>query len=201
MLFESQLTFLYQLTSRWYLQKRKADMRELLSQKRRVQPKEVAARASEAICSRLEALPEFQRAQSVLFYYPIHGEVDVRPLLEKYQSSKVVLLPVAHRYSLELRPYAGRKDLKRGRFGIPEPQTRKYKGHIDLIVVPGVAFDRQLNRLGRGGGYYDRFLKKYQLTTKVAVAYDFQMVDEVPVNKRDHKVNLIITPNEVISCS
>ena len=64
--------------------------------------------------------------------------------------------------------------------------------------MAGVGFDRQLHRIGRGGGYYDRFLKKHPEAKKVAVAYDFQIVDHVPVSFFDQKVDAIITPTTII---
>ena len=68
-------------------------------------------------------------------------------------------------------------------------------GKIDLILVPGVAFDKRGNRLGRGGGYYDRFIKSQPpTTTLVGVAYDFQLVDKVPANRRDQKMHHVIAP-------
>ena len=74
----------------------------------------------------------------------------------------------------------------------------EYTGDVDLIIVPGVAFDRKLHRLGRGGGYYDRFLRQYKKAAHVAVAYDFQIVKEVPSSWFDRRVTCIVTEKEVI---
>lgn len=200
MLFKSQITDLYHKTAMWRRHKEKEDLRAILEEKRRILEKEQRDEYSEAIISRLVELPEFKAANVVLAYYPIKNEVNLRPLLEECRDKKVVLLPAVTRHGrrLELRQYAGREDLRRGRFGIPEPQTPKYKGGVDLVIVPGVGFDEDLHRLGRGGGYYDRFLKCRPNTPKVAVAYDFQIVRDVPVDRHDRKVDVVVTPSRVI---
>ena len=82
-------------------------------------------------------------------------------------------------------------------FGIGEPTGEEWKdlGAVELIVVPGVAFDKQNNRMGRGRGFYDRLLKSTPNAVKVGVAYDFQMLDTIPVEPHDVKMNRVITEN------
>jgi 5-formyltetrahydrofolate cyclo-ligase len=87
--------------------------------------------------------------------------------------------------------------MHRGQFNIPEPTTESYKEPIDLIILPGVGFDKHGNRLGQGGGYYDRFLAiGHKQSVLVAVAYDFQLVEKVPTNRRDKKMDYIILPTK-----
>ena len=198
MLFQSQITYLKRMTPFWRIAKIKSEMRSLITQKRRILTDEEVNSMSQAILQKVEELPEWRAAKTVLVYYPVKGEVNTRPLLEAWKDSKTMLLPVAHRRTMEMRRYIGRKDLKKGRFGIPEPQTPEYTGDVDLIIVPGVAFDRKLRRLGRGGGYYDRFLRRYKHIPHVAVAYDFQIVKEVPAGWFDRKVTCVVTPTEII---
>lgn len=199
MLFESQIKMLLHRLPSWQKKKEKEDMRNILEEERRILTKEKVAEQSEAIIERLKQLPEFEEAKVVLAYYPIRNEVNTRPLLEEYQDKKLILLPVAHRRGrMELRKYMGRENLKRGRFGIPEPKGEACKCRVDLVVVPGVGFDEQKHRIGRGGGYYDRFLTKHPFAVKVAVAYDFQIVYNVPVDSHDKKVDIIVTPTRVI---
>ena len=82
--------------------------------------------------------------------------------------------------------------------GIWEPNlTETFEGNIDLVVVPGVAFDTKKNRLGRGKGYYDRFFKKKR-TIKIGVGFDFQLINSVPVNSWDKRLDMIITPSTTI---
>ena len=132
-------------------------------------------------------------------YYPVHNEVDLRPLLEKYKDQKTFLLPVTHRHSMEVRPYDGEDMMRKGRLGVPEPQTPTYTGSIDLMLVPGVVFDLHCHRIGRGGGYYDKFLAKYPSSKKVGVCYAFQLKKhDVPHLMHDHKMDRVVTPQQTI---
>ena len=102
---------------------------------------------------------------------------------------------------LQLLPYQGKEAVRRGPFGIWEPafspESISIEKEIDLIIVPGVAFDRQLNRLGRGKGYYDRLLTTLQVP-KIGIAYSFQLRKQVPVEAFDRKMDLLITEKEII---
>ena len=108
---------------------------------------------------------------------------------------------------LRLLPYNGTDSLKPGIFGIMEPieqETTVDESEIDLIIVPGVAFDRQLNRMGRGKGYYDRLLSTLQ-APKIGICFDFQLQDTVPTESFDKKMDMIITEKRdyqriIISC-
>lgn len=198
MLFESQIHDI----SQWFpWNKKKAakeEMRGRLQQLCRVQSAEDMTRYSQMICERIENMPDFQTARYVMMYYPIHHEVDLRPLMRKYKDEKVVLLPVTHRKYLEVRQYIGEEDLKVGKFHIPTPQTPTYTGKIDLFLVPGIGFDHQMMRLGRGGGYYDRFLRKHKHITKVGICNDFQYVRKVPSSFWDIRMNKIVTPTKTM---
>ncbi len=154
---------------------------------------------SALIIAQLEQMSTFQEAKVVLLYYPIHNEVDLRPLLTKYEGQKTFLLPVTHRHSMEVRPYDGEDMMRKGRMGVPEPQTETYKGHIDLILVPGVVFDNHCHRIGRGGGYYDKYLSKHPLAKKIGVCYNFQLKKhDIPHLWHDHKMDRVITPQKTI---
>ncbi len=195
MLFESVLLEIGKLFPSQKLLREKNQMRELLTQKRRLLTKEQILEQSALIISQLEQLPCFQSAKTVLLYYPMHNEVNLLPLIKKYKKEKTFLFPVVQRKLMTACPYEGNAKMHRGKYNIPEPTTPPYRGEIDLILVPGVAFDLQGNRLGRGGGYYDRFIKSQpHTTTLVGVAYDFQLVDKVPANRHDQKMHHVITP-------
>lgn len=165
----------------------------LMQQKiKRLQPDERAL-LSEQLCARIRHQEAFEKAKVIMMYYPIQNEPDLRPLMDEYQNEKVILLPIAHRKVIEMRQYKGRSDLHRGHFGIPEPTGAPYTGAPDLIIVPGIAFDKECNRLGRGGGYYDRFLKRFHQAKKYAVAYDFQIVEKVPMATFDTQIDGVFT--------
>lgn len=199
MLFEAQIHDLLDHLPWVRARKEQASIRGIMEQQRRMMTPEQVAEESAQIIARIEQLPVFREAKTVLIYYPIHNEVDLRPLLAKYESQKTFLFPVTHRRSMEARPYAGEDMMKRGRFNVPEPQTPTYKGIIDLILVPGVAFDRHRHRIGRGGGYYDKFLGKHLLSKKIGVGYTFQLrKHSIPQTLKDHKMDIVVTPQKTI---
>ena len=175
-------------------------LRTVAEQQRRLLSKEQVAEQSALIIAQLEQMSAFREARTVLIYYPIHNEVDLRPLLAKYAGQKTFLFPVTHRRSMEVRPYDGEEQMHKGRFGIPEPQTPTYKGPIDLILVPGVVFDHHCHRIGRGGGYYDRFLSKHPRAKKIGVCYSFQLKKHTIPHLwwHDHKMDRVVTPQSTI---
>lgn len=198
MLFESNIRDLLKYLPSRRLRRAKQQMRELIVQKRRILSAEDRREQSAAILEQLEQMQCFREAKTVLLYYPINNEVDVLPLFKKYKHTKTLLLPVSHRREMTVSPYEGNDKMHRGKFHIPEPTTPAYEGEIDLIVVPAVAFDKTGLRLGRGGGYYDKFLKKHTRAMLIGVGYDFQLVDQVPAERHDQKVHRIILPSQTI---
>lgn len=199
MLFESQVHDFWSILPWIRTRREQRALRAIVEQKRRIMTKEQVAEQSALIMAQLEQMSAFREAKTVLLYYPIHNEVDLRPLLSKYKGQKIFLLPVTHRHSMEVRPYDGEDMMRRGRLGVPEPQTSTYRGHIDLIIVPGVVFDQHRHRIGRGGGYYDRFLRKQLTAKKVGVCYLFQLKKHtIPHSWRDQKLDRIITPQQTI---
>ena len=198
MLFETNIKDLLRLLPSSKLRLAKNKMRELLVQKRRVMSASDRQMYSQQILDQLEQMTCFLEAKTILLYYPIQNEVDVLPLVKKYKREKTLLFPVSHRRGMTVHPYAGNEHMHRGKFGIPEPTTPAYDGEIDLVIVPAVAFDAKGRRLGRGGGYYDRFIKKLTHTVLVGVGYDFQLVDEVPASRHDQRVHRIILPSKTI---
>ena len=195
MLFESVFLDIFRLLPSQKLRREKKQVRELLAQKRRLLTKDKVQELSAEVLVHLEQLPAFQSAQTVLIYYPTHNEVDVLPLIKRYKKEKTFLFPVVHRKSMTACPYEGNAKMHRGKFRIPEPTTAPFTGKIDLIILPGVGFDLSGNRLGRGGGYYDRYLSNLnRKTILVGVGYDFQLIEEVPSNRRDKKMDYIVTP-------
>ena len=110
------------------------------------------------------------------------------------------MLPLIKGNDLQLLLYAGKESLKTGVFGILEPSEdceAVPESEIDLIIVPGVAFDRQHNRLGRGKGFYDRLLSTLDVP-KIGICYDFQLKDQIPTEPFDRKMDLIITEKEIL---
>ncbi|MGN0235655.1 MAG: 5-formyltetrahydrofolate cyclo-ligase [Paludibacteraceae bacterium] len=177
-------------------------MRSILEQRRRVYPESAIAADSATIISHIEQMHTFQNAETVLAYYPIHNEVDLRALLEKYRDTKTILLPVTHRRYMEVRQYEGEALLHRGRMRVPEPQGKAYTGKIDLILVPGVVFDTKCHRIGRGGGYYDKFLGQHKESFKMGVCYDFQLKHQpLPTLWHDQPMDRVVSPSLVVDRS
>jgi 5-formyltetrahydrofolate cyclo-ligase len=155
-------------------------------------------------CAILEQQPIWTNARSVLFFAPLPDEPDIWPLLPVALSAgKQVLLP---RFAPTTKSYTACEvripdtDLKLGQFGIREPTEACAQialNHLDLILVPGVAFDLQGRRLGRGRGFYDQLLAAVRGKT-CGVAFDEQIVNEVPVEPHDVLLNCILTPSRWI---
>jgi len=198
MLFESQIHDFMMWLPWVRVRREQSALRAIMEQRRRVMSPEEVTGQSELIMAQLEQMSAFKEARTVLLYYPIHNEVDLRPLLTKYAGQKTFLLPVTHRRSMEVRPYDGEDMMRKGRLGVPEPQTQTYTGSIDLIIVPGVAFDHHRHRIGRGGGYYDRFLSKHASVKKIGVCYTFQLKHAIPHSLHDVKMDRVITPQQAI---
>lgn len=196
MLFESLIIDFLELLPGNRLKQDKKRVRELLAQKRRLLSKEDIAEQSSKVVAAVEQMPSFQSAKTVLIYYPTHNEVDLLSLIKRYKKEKTFLFPVVHRKTMSACPYEGNAKMHRGKFNIPEPTTEPYVGDIDLILVPGVGFDKRGNRLGRGGGYYDKFITRLgRKTLLVGVGYDFQLVEEVPANRWDKRLDYVVTPS------
>ena len=199
MLFDSQIHDFWSILP-WVRHRREqAAIRAIVEQKRRILTKEKVAADSALIIEQIEKMSAFRNAKVVMIYYPVHNEVDLRPLLSKYEGQKLFLLPVTHRHSMEVRPYDGEDMMRKGRLGVPEPQTPTYKGRIDLMLIPGVAFDYHCHRIGRGGGYYDQLLRSHPMTKKIGVCYAFQLKRHtIPRLWLDQKVDRIVTPQQTI---
>lgn len=199
MLFQSQLIDFRDWLPWVHVRHEKRALRGIVEQRRRILTKEEVDEQSAQIITRLEQMQHFRDAQVILVYYPIHNEVDLMPLVEKYKNEKTFLFPATHHDYMEVRIYEGKDKMKRGKFHVPEPQTPMYTGSIDLIIAPGVAFDHQCMRIGRGGGFYDKFLRKHENVFQIGVCYDFQLRKRrIPHNWWDRGVNRVVTPLQTI---
>lgn len=142
---------------------------------------------SATVCERLTGRLENKR--TVMAYWPLKDEVDIRPLIERLVAEgRVVLLPkVVDDELMELRRYTSPADLAEGAFRIMEPAGEPFCDYerIDVALVPGMAFDAAGRRLGRGRGYYDRFLAAHPHVYKIGVCFPFQRVAEVPAEPHD----------------
>jgi 5-formyltetrahydrofolate cyclo-ligase len=142
---------------------------------------------SASAIEKLEALPVFRASQHIFVYWSMPDEVHTHDFIEKWCSEKNFYLPVVKSNFLELKLFHERKYIvKNPLFNVWEPEGDSLPtlDGIDLAIVPGMAFDRKGNRLGRGGGYYDRFLPDLK-AHKIGLCFAFQVFETVPVNNFD----------------
>ena len=175
----------------------KKELRKEIRARKRDIPVDELREMSRLLCKRLLANERLGNASTVMMYYPLGDEVDVTPVIEQLaESGKTVVLPqVTGEAEMVLRRYTGKADLREGAFGIMEPCGELFTDYeaIDVAIIPGMAFDRHGNRLGRGKGYYDRFLPLLPTRVyKIGVCFPFQLLDDIPMEEHDKRVNLIV---------
>lgn len=170
----------------------------------RIQMSERAVREkSLRVYRQLIEMPAYQLARCIACYVSIKNEVDTKTVIQKaIDSGKQVGVPVTREDGdMNFQAIAGLSDLRPVHYGLREPVPDSQKvllSHtIDLILIPGIAFDRRGHRIGSGGGYYDRFLARTE-AVRIGLSYAFQITDRVPAEPHDVKMDLIITEDEVI---
>ena len=146
---------------------------------------------------------EFTKAETIALYAPVDNEIETYDVMrEALASDKRVLLPAVSPAGLEFRRIADPSELRKGVYGIPEPDVGcplHSLDETDLVLVPGVVFDIAGRRIGYGKGYYDRALQSQEGKGKlVGFCYDFQVVDEIPGESHDVRMDMIFTERRVI---
>lgn len=172
--------------------------KEITGKKRQFDTNEIAY-MSEEVFSVLEITGIFRDASYICIYNSLKDEVNTKPFIDRWMESKNFLLPVIHNDEIVLRHITPNTQYEKSSYGIDEPLGKNFSdfGKIDLVIVPGVAFDRKGNRIGRGKGHYDRFLPKVK-APKAGVCFDFQLLDHVPTDPWDIKMDMIISENDLI---
>ena len=135
-------------------------------------------------------------------YYPINFEIDDLVLLRKFEKNKFkISLPVIKKnFQMDFYQWTFSSPLKVNKYGIPEPEIKSIV-YPDILLIPLVAFDKNLNRLGYGGGYYDRLierLSKKKKIIKIGLAFSIQKVDKVPINVYDKKLDYVVTNKYIV---
>ena len=135
--------------------------------------------------------------KSVGGYYPYNHEINVMDILRKLEklNYKISLPKINKNFQMDFFYWSFNDPLKINRYGIPEPISNK-KIFPSILLVPLVAFDKNFNRIGYGGGFYDRYIKKLKKNKNVitiGLAYSFQKVKEIPINKHDAKLDFVVT--------
>jgi 5-formyltetrahydrofolate cyclo-ligase len=174
----------------------KAELRTHIRMLKGMVSAEELRRQSETIMKRLLANPAVAQSKTILMYYSLDDEVCTHNAIDTLAGQgKTVLLPVVvGEKDMELRRYSGPQDLQGGFFNIMEPVGERFTDYsqIDVAVVPGMSFDTRGNRLGRGKGYYDRFLPQLEQAYKIGVCFDFQKMPGIPTEENDVRMDIVI---------
>ena len=176
------------------MREQKKQLRKLIKEEKKRQPADVLLANSSTLLNHIEKHSYFIAAQTILCYYSLGDEVYTHAFVEKWHTQKKILLPVVKGEVLELRHYTGKNCLKVGAFNIEEPMGEPFTDYneIELGIIPGVSFDQQGNRLGRGKGYYDKLLPLLH-TYNIGICYQFQAREEIPSEPFDQKMNEVWT--------
>jgi len=182
--------------------------KEIFARRDSLTAEEILAKSRD-IAQQLARLPFYQKeeSQTIMFFLSFRSEVETREMVEdNLARGNRVLVPKSLPEERKLIPSQlldFEKDLAPGAYDIPEPRPEALRPvnpeHIDLLIVPGVAFDLQGNRLGYGGGYYDRFFERLRPGVPlVALAFELQIVRQVPVEPWDRRMDWLVTEKRVI---
>lgn len=154
---------------------------------------------SDRICQNIISSNLFQQAERILAYAPLGNEVDIRPVIEEgWRQQKRIVFPKVFGDTMRYFEISSFSQLKEGTFHVMEPvETNLVDWEEALVFVPGVAFDRQGNRMGYGKGYYDRFFEGKTDCVKVGVAYELQVADQLPTEENDLPVEYLVTEKGV----
>lgn len=182
----------------------KKELRNLVRNRKAAHSPELLHAMSVEACRRVCRLTIWAEAQAVLLYHPLADEVDVRMLIQKAacEGKKVYLPVVTGSESIELRRWMPETMMMTGAFGISEPigteiSQEEYR-NIDLAIIPGMAFDKEGHRLGRGKGYYDRLLTRLPQAHLCGICFPFQLLPTLPHEAHDINMNTVITGEEEI---
>ena len=182
----------------------KKELRKRILSIRNNMPGEDVVNNSRIIRDKIIGLDVYKQSKVIFIYMDFKNEVMTSDLIKHMLfEKKRVVVPYTDTVSTVLIPseITGESDLKLNSFGYSEPKKVSPVNieEIDLVIVPGLVFDKNLNRIGFGKGYYDRILNKLKASArKVAVAHDFQVLEEIPAEEHDVKMDMIITEKSIM---
>ncbi len=180
----------------------KDEVKKKMLEKRKYLPKEEIIEKSRKIEANLFNLEQYKKSKTIMFFVSFNSEAYTHDMIRKSLKDKTVVVPKVVHHEIEPSVIIDFDNLISGKFGILEPIDVikiAYK-NIDLVLVPGIAFDKEGHRIGYGFGYYDRFLRKVPKAIKIGLAFDFQVADKIPREEHDAPVDLIVTDERVIEC-
>lgn len=184
---------------------KKTIRKDILNKRDSIKP-EIRHKKDSMIMHRVISLPDFEEAKTILYFASFRSEVATLPHIEEaLKGGKRIVLPKVHNKDKRLKLYEilDTGDIKPGFMGIPEPKVMPERqrdiNDVDLVIMPGVAFDQDGNRLGYGAGYYDKLLAGLKKDIPlIGIAYEEQIVDTLPSEGHDVKVNKIVTDKRII---
>ena len=179
---------------------RKANLRKQMKARLKVMTKEEKESLDHEICERVLNLPEIAEAKQIYAYMALNWETGTEEILARFwQRGILVALPKVLGSEMEYFEVSSRADLDEGAFHILEPKEscKKVFWPDAVMLVPGLAFSKDGRRLGKGGGYYDKFLMKEPEHKTIALAYEFQMTEEIPAEEHDKPVDLVLTESGI----
>jgi len=189
------------------LKAKKSEIRKTTRAKRDALSKKERSKKSAAIMKQLFDFANFLESRIVLFYMSNNSEVDTEPMVRKaLEIEKIVALPLIDPEKQEIVPFKVdnlERDVRPRYRGIREPIPQRCKQipvqHINLAIIPGIAFDVRGGRIGYGTGFYDRFIPQLDITTrKVALSFECQIVPQIPMEPHDRYTDIIITEKRII---
>lgn len=181
----------------------KSGIREQLLKKRNALSKSEILEKSYKIMEKLSSLQEYDKSKNIMFFVSFDNEVHTHDMIKEALKTKIVIVPKVIEHKIEPALIADFDRLvPTGKFGILEPfePVLFNRKNIGIVLVPGIAFDRNGHRIGYGFGHYDRFLKTLPKAIKIGLCFDFQIVDKVPHEDFDVAMDIIVTDEEVIDC-
>lgn len=182
-------------------------IRKRLLAKRRLLSQQVILKNSKRIANTLINFGKYQQSEKIMLYIATKSEVQTQEIIQSAQKdNKKIYIPLIIQENYNIAPSLVddfKKELALGNLGIFQPKKEFYRlvspAILDLVIVPGVAFTPEGYRLGRGGGYYDRFLSQLKgHTYLIALAFEMQMIEKIPAEENDIPVDCIITEQRII---
>ncbi|MBI4452865.1 5-formyltetrahydrofolate cyclo-ligase [Candidatus Woesearchaeota archaeon] len=178
-------------------------LKEEALNKRNSLAKEEILEKSKKIGNLLLSLSQFKKSKTIMFFVSFSSEIYTHDMIRQALKLKTVVVPKVVHHEIEPSVIIDFDNLIPSRkFGILEPieiMNIAYK-NIGLVLVPGIAFDKEGHRIGYSFGYYDKFLKKVPKAVKIGLCFDFQVVEKVPREEHDVPVDFIVTEERVIEC-
>lgn len=186
----------------------KQTLKQEITAKRKSLSKEEIKEKSNKIKDKLFSLDEFKNSKNIMFYISFNNEVDTHKIIKELLKEKKIIVPYVTKKNpiLQLSELKNFNELEPKNLGILEPKENFIREFslkkLDLVIVPGLVFDKNGHRIGYGYGYYDRFLKKLDKDVKkIGVACEFQIVEKIPEERHDVPMDLIITEKRVLRCN